>query len=202
MRSRFLGARCICYTISIIQRLLVYTSDSLHGDVSVCGPMQAPPGGSFRAGGRGSGSPSGPLPVSVRPEAGRNGAEKFPSAGLRIHGLSMFVSLLCELPLRLIIKYGIDGLCYPVLLASTRVVMLKSEESECFVGRRRELLAVRSGEHLAKRLRVVSAPRGSLWGTLLLRSTHLTQQRPRGGYLVTLQRALGFALVHGLRRGH
>ncbi|CAE7250714.1 unnamed protein product [Symbiodinium pilosum] len=29
---------------------------------------------------------------------------------------------------RLALKYGIDGLCYPVLLASTRVVMLKSEE--------------------------------------------------------------------------
>ncbi|CAE6931776.1 unnamed protein product [Symbiodinium natans] len=30
---------------------------------------------------------------------------------------------------RLAVKYGIDALCYPVLLASTRVVMLKSEES-------------------------------------------------------------------------
>ncbi|CAE7575956.1 VSR7 [Symbiodinium sp. CCMP2592] len=29
---------------------------------------------------------------------------------------------------RLLMKYGIDVLCYPVLLASTRVVMLKNEE--------------------------------------------------------------------------
>jgi len=30
---------------------------------------------------------------------------------------------------RLVMKYGIDVLCYPILLASTRVVMLKNEES-------------------------------------------------------------------------
>ena len=60
---------------------------------------------------------------------------------------------------RLALKYGIDGLCYPVLLASTRVVMLKSEELLLSGFLRERFGKGFSGEHLAKRLRMVSETR-------------------------------------------